>query len=226
MVIVVHVFFSSSTWTRFFSKLYIDDIFSYNETLNFIRDWKENRGKNIRLEYDVFDSFNFGKAEGNLDETAILFRLLIFEKRRDPVCRERLPVFRNETAFRNACSGDRPSRDPTWTVCFRCYYSIALRYSVCTDFYQTIAQCTVHRSIVSLSNMKVAETRRNARNTVPRVRISCSESLNRDFVLRFVMRSSLWNISKWHMSQFRFTLISILTMHNKGDIRSLKCKAI
>lgn len=56
---------------------------------------------------------------------------------------------------------------------------------------------------------------RNARNTV-------SETLSG--FRPAIMRSSLWNVSKWHMSQFRFTLISSLTMHEKGrnDIRSLK----
>lgn len=137
-----------------------------NETLNLIHDCTKRKEKYSSF-YESNTIFSRGKYLGW--ERHIISHLLIFEKRRDPVLqRATSGVFRNETAFRNACSGDRPSRDPTWTVCFRCYYFH--RSSILGSFRflsETIAQCTVHRSIVvSLSNnMLVAETRDATRVT-------------------------------------------------------------
>lgn len=117
----------------------------------------------LRIEYDLFERKVFGMRAAYYFSSSHLRKAARSSfAESDFRC-----VSKRNTAFRNACSGDRPSRDPTWTVCFRCYYFH--RSSILGSFRflsETIAQCTVHRSIVSLSNnMLVAETRDATRVT-------------------------------------------------------------
>lgn len=125
-----------------------------------------NERKNIPLFTNRIRSF---REESIWNENGILF--LIFSSSKSGAiqfCRERLPVCfetKRRSATRAPAIGLRAiQHGPSVSDAI---ISIALRYSVHSDFYQTIAQCTVHRSIVvSLSNnMLVAETRDATRVT-------------------------------------------------------------